>query len=432
MRCSIVGPDAERAVREVGGRNIRAMPRVGVVFADLTDDQVARLTQMGYHVRPVGRVAAQITVPPTPPYAVGPSLSGEELLDLSRFSELVASLDPPITGRGIGVTICIVDTGIRETHEGLKGKVVYTENFSSSPTATDIFDHGTAVAWLAAGGIEDPEGFRGYAYPQGFAPGAWLMNLKVLDDDGTGSEEAVVAALDRVAELWEEYPPVDFPRGYSPEPMRPNVVNLSLGSLEIYEPQNPVRVACRVLDALNIGVVAAAGNYGPDPGTISNPAVEESVLAVGSVDMDLQVPQWSSRGPTPEGLVKPDVCFFGVNLVAASAKSDTAYRNANGTSFSCGAASGGVSVLGELVVRMVGMTPLTSEVHAATPTFTRKPIGAPTGKDNVWGWGVPYGDLVVEQLQALVPAVGLGEIVGSLTGVLVMGLMMGMMTRMFK
>ncbi|MDP3061603.1 MAG: S8 family serine peptidase [Chloroflexota bacterium] len=431
MRCSIVGPGADKAVREVGGENVRPMPRVGVVFADLSDGQTLRLISLGFHVRPVQDVSIQqVTAPPAPPHMVGPSLTGEQILDMSRFTELVASLDPPITGRGIGVTICILDSGIRETHEGLRGKVVYTENFSNSPTPTDLFDHGTGVAWMAAGGVEDAAGFRGYASPQGFAPGCWLMNMKVLDDDGTSTEEVVVAALERVAQLWEQYPPVNFPRGYSPEPMRPNIVNLSLGSPDTGDPYNPVRVACRALDARNIGVVAAAGNVGPDPQTITNPAVEATVLAVGSVDTELQVPEWSSRGPTREGLIKPDVSFFGVNLVTASAKSDTAYRNVSGTSFSCGAASGGVAVLGELVVRAIGMTPLTSEVMGITPTITRKPVGAPSDKDNDWGWGVPYGDLVVQQLQRLAPVAAMGNLMDLVSPVITLA-MLGMMARAF-
>lgn len=431
MRCSVVGPGADKAIQEVGGENVRPMPRVGVAFADLSDEQVLRLIHLGFQVRPVQGISLhQVTVPPAPPSMVGPSLTGDEVLDLSRFAELVASLDPPITGRGIGVTICIVDTGIRETHEGLRGKVVYTENFSSSPTAEDIFDHGTGVAWMAAGGVEDGAGFRGYASPQGFAPGCWLMNMKVLDDDGTCTEEAVVAALERVAQLWEQYPPVNFPRGYSPEPMRPNIVNLSLGSPETGDPYNPVRVACRALNDRNIGVVAAAGNVGPGPQTITNPAVEATVLAVGSVDTELQVPKWSSRGPTREGLIKPDLSFFGVNLVTASALSDTAYRNVSGTSFSCGAASGGVAVLGELVVRATGMTPLTAEVMSITPTFTRKPVGAPTEKDNDWGWGVPYGDLVVQELRRLAPVAAMGSLM-DLVGPVITLAMLGMMVRAF-
>ncbi|GAI71092.1 unnamed protein product, partial [marine sediment metagenome] len=56
-----------------------------------------------------------------------------------------------------------------------------------------MFCHGTGVAYVAAGGVHGEDA--------GVAPGASLWNIKVLEDDGTGSEENVVLGLEHVMEM---------------------------------------------------------------------------------------------------------------------------------------------------------------------------------------------------------------------------------------
>ena len=67
------------------------------------------------------------------------------------------------------------------------------------------------------------------------------------------------------------------------------------------------------------------------PGTINCPACEQYVMAVGSAHYlpesnTFVVSDFSSRGPTQEGLVKPDVVLFGEDIVVASSQSDTRHR----------------------------------------------------------------------------------------------------------
>jgi Subtilase family len=86
-----------------------------------------------------------------------------------------------LTGRG--VRVAVLDTGIDATHPDLRGKVVAAANFSDSAGVTDRDGHGTHVASMVAG-----TGARAAGARQGVAFGAGLLNGKVLDDFGFGSE----------------------------------------------------------------------------------------------------------------------------------------------------------------------------------------------------------------------------------------------------
>jgi serine protease AprX len=67
------------------------------------------------------------------------------------FYMLRSYFNPPLTGAGL--TVAVLDSGIRKTHQSLRSKIVYEANFTDSPTAGDAFGHGTQVAFVIAGGM---------------------------------------------------------------------------------------------------------------------------------------------------------------------------------------------------------------------------------------------------------------------------------------
>ncbi|MBO0870696.1 MAG: S8 family serine peptidase, partial [Micromonosporaceae bacterium] len=77
---------------------------------------------------------------------------------------------------GTGVKVAILDTGIDDTHPDLAGKVVAAKNFTTDPDTVDHFGHGTHVASIVAG-----TGAASNGLYKGVAPGATLVNAKVLD-----------------------------------------------------------------------------------------------------------------------------------------------------------------------------------------------------------------------------------------------------------
>lgn len=432
-------------VKRYGGRNIKTAPMLKQVFCDLDKDALVKLQSVpGLVVKTMGKVKApQVSVPRgyiehpiispglTPHdlmYAQQPTYAASQVSLASQMYDLRAMLDPPMVGSGS--TIVILDSGIRKTHRGLVDKVVYEKNCTGSGTVNDIFSHGTAVAYMAAGGRHAP------GEESGIAPGAMLMNIKVLGDDGVGTDEEIVVGLEEVMELWEEAEAKGLP---ATDPMFPNILNMSWGKEDTGDEDDPIRVAVKaVYEAAPPGAVmyAAAGNYGPNPGTVTLPASMSEVIAIGALTfVPFQVWQYSSRGPTIEGLTKPEYSFFGVDLLLASSKEDDAFEMKSGTSFSCPAFAGFWALALEGAPR--ALPPEMASVMLLTPppkwlqTFGPlvqavcvKPADAPPGQDNDSGYGLPFGSLVISQYRAM--ASPMAGVVESLSPILAMG-MMGMM-----
>lgn len=383
-----------------GAKNISVVQFSKQIFFDIDEAALDRVKSLpGVVVRVPGQTSvtnrrtgrgAWLPEVAKPVPALLPAYSGYVDSVASMIWRVRNIISPPVTGAGF--TLAVLDTGIRETHRSLFGKVVYKENFSAAASTDDIFDHGTGVAYVAAGGraVEGEE--------QGIAPGANLMNMKVLDDNGDGRVEDIVQAIERCINLRSTHDPLD--------PLFPNLINMSLGTPDDGDPENPLRVAVEasVKDNL-LGCVCAAGNGGPGAGTIILPGASYWADAIGAMTYDFSVWQYSSRGPTKDGLVKPDLMWFGVDRIVASSKSDDAYAAKSGTSFSAPAIAGFGILAREYWVRAMGAqwTEMSLEqIYAMYPMISRKPQGAPAAKDNDYGFGMPFGDLFV---QAVSPGV---------------------------
>ncbi|ALG10262.1 hypothetical protein AOZ06_28225 [Kibdelosporangium phytohabitans] len=196
---------------------------------------------------------------------------------------------------GKGVTVAVLDTGVDQTHPDLASREIGERNFSSSRDNVDRYGHGTHVASIVAGtGAKSGGKFRGAA------PDARILDVKVLADNGYGSDSAIIAGMQWAAEQGAD------------------VINMSLGGFDAAD-VDPVEAAVNRLSAqFGTLFVVAAGNYGPADGTINSPASAEAALAVGAVDRDNRLADFSSRGPREGGgVIKPDITGPGVGIVAA-------------------------------------------------------------------------------------------------------------------
>ncbi|WP_158691139.1 S8 family peptidase, partial [Streptomyces sp. 351MFTsu5.1] len=95
---------------------------------------------------------------------------------------------------GKGVKIAVLDTGVDATHPDLKTQVIESKNFSAAADASDKFGHGTHVASIAAG-----TGAKSGGKYKGVAPGAKILNGKVLDDTGSGDDSGILAGMEWAA-----------------------------------------------------------------------------------------------------------------------------------------------------------------------------------------------------------------------------------------
>ena len=183
--------------------------------------------------------------------------------------------------------------------------------------------HGTHVAGILGGFL--PEGVPGDTEPfKGVCPDIQLYDLRVFGDEAGGDEFTILAALDYISWI-------------NRDPERPAIhgVNLSLAIHHVVDAhacgRTPICDACNQLVGSGTVVVAAAGNAGFDArqdkatlgvgyrGTsITDPGNAASVITVGATHRNdphtYGVSYFSSRGPTGDGRMKPDLVAPGEKI----------------------------------------------------------------------------------------------------------------------
>jgi serine protease AprX len=223
---------------------------------------------------------------------------------------------------GSGIGVAVIDSGINDSHKDLwnsaekASRVVYHQDFTGTGNdgkKWDAYGHGTHVAGIIGG-----NGHLSNGQYVGVAPNVNLIDLRVLDANGNGSDSNVIAALQKAIALHATY--------------NIQVINLSLGrGISVGYAQDPLCQAVESAWKSGIVVVAAAGNYGrisvdgsDGYGTVVAPGNDPLVLTVGAMKSmdtlprnDDRIASYSSKGPTTyDHVVKPDVVAPG-NLVVS-------------------------------------------------------------------------------------------------------------------
>jgi len=399
----------EAEAKKLGATDVKKTKLLSQVFCELDEAQAGKLAQVpGLKIKPLKEYKTDQVMTETPVV--------ETVADV--FYLLRSYFTPPLTGTGL--TVAVLDSGVRKTHQSLRNKVVYEANFTDSPTPEDIFGHGTQVAFIIAGGQ------HGLGEKAGVSPGASIMNIKVISDEGLGSDESIILGIDRVCDLAE----AARKKGLWPtDDLYPNVINLSLGGEDDGDDDNPVREACRQASLdYGLDVVAAAGNSGPKMTTMMLPACEPEVIAVGAIETNDELVVWekSSRGPTVQGETKPDFVIWGTDLEMASNKNDEEYVAKSGTSFAAPMLSGLTGLLWESGRRAYGESwPFRwTEARQFAPYFSTKPVDAPVKKDNAYGFGLPaMGTMLGQVAQIPAPA---DDMTSAMNVLMMMTMMAGM------
>ncbi|MFJ2115485.1 S8 family peptidase, partial [Streptomyces sp. NPDC087850] len=232
---------------------------------------------------------------------------------------------------GKGVKVAVLDTGVDQTHPDLKGVEITQKDFSGSGNTVDHIGHGTHVASTVAG-----SGAKSGGKFKGVAPGAKILDGKVLDDTGFGEDSGIIAGMQWAADQGAK------------------IANLSLGGEDTAE-NDPLETAVNRLSAQkDILFVIAAGNEGPGVSTIGSPGSAASALTVGAVDRKDGIADFSSIGPTADGSLKPDITAPGVDIVAAKAAQGSlgspagaGYVSMSGTSMATPHVAGAAAILAQ-------------------------------------------------------------------------------------
>jgi serine protease AprX len=271
--------------------------------------------------------------------------------------------------------VAVIDTGIDAAHVDLDGgKVIgWKDLVNNRTTPYDDQGHGTHCASIVAGeGDSNP-------VHKGVAPGAALVGVKVLDSQGSGSMSTVTAGIDWAVQNKDTY-------GIE-------VLSLSLGTSGSSDGTDATSVAVNNASAAGLAVAVAAGNSGPLASTIGSPGAADKAITVGAgADLNeggFNITYFSSRGPTADGRVKPDIFAPGYNITAAKANSGNQYVTYSGTSMATPFTAGTIAL-----------------IHDANPSMTEPQIKnalystaidfGKAGKDNEYGYGRLDGHAAVK------------------------------------
>lgn len=296
---------------------------------------------------------------------------------------------------GENITVAVLDTGIDADHPVFtppfgdwEDRITFYD-YEINSTTTDWEDiqwHGTWAASILGG--------NSFVY-KGIAPNVNILAMKVFYmDDGEPSStvEILEQAIDWLIDNKDEY--------------SVRIASMSLG-LPYDADINAIKQLNNAVEKLvknGICVVAAAGNSGNNGlGTIESPASAESVLAVGGVDYNGNMFSQSSKGPTYNGITKPDVCAPAYNVQGADPSPRLApdYINASGTSASTPFVSGLAALMLEKENDLTAL-----ELKSIISLTSYRTIDPRTIKDNIQGWGIVKG---YAALDALNPPVQINE-----------------------
>ena len=289
---------------------------------------------------------------------------------------------------GNNITVAVIDTGIFSNHSAFTndGKLNWSERIlkyydlitNTSDLPQDDNGHGTWVASILGGNCSDY---------QGVAPGVNLVILRIFDSSGETNISVFENAINWVIQNKEVYNIKIVSMSFG---AKPEVNNL----FEIAYLQQIVR---KLVDK-GILVVAAAGNDGSSSqvngdGTINAPASDKKVLAVGGVDYDGDMYQFSSMGPTFEFVKKPDVCAPAVGIYGADTDFQDDYIFRSGTS---GATPFVAGLAALMLEKEENLTPL--QLKNIISFSSLKTLNQRTPQDNIQGWGVIQGYAALESL----------------------------------
>jgi serine protease AprX len=282
---------------------------------------------------------------------------------------------------GAGITVAVLDSGINADLDLTQpqNRLLAAANFAGNRGGlADAGGHGTHVAGIVAG-----NGQRSAGEYVGIAPGANVLDVRVLDRNGNGRISSVIRGIEWVLAHRDQY--------------NIRFINLSLGMpARLPYQSDPLCAAVEIAWERGVVVLAAAGNRGPAAGSVDSPGIDPYVITVGATDdratntVDDDILNSFSSWGTPAGSSpKPDVVAPGRRIVSlrspgsyldtqypdrvTTAQNGATYFRLTGTSMATPVVAGSAALL---LQHQTGLTP--NQVKAILVGKTR-PWGSATG-----------------------------------------------------
>ncbi len=218
---------------------------------------------------------------------------------------------------GDGITVAVLDSGLWEhpdlTHD-TEGRPRIPARYDAMAgklvdVAFDESGHGTHLTSTIANSAQTLQAGQPSGDYRGIAPDARIIPIKAFNVEGQGSMLDIVRGIQWVVDNRDRY--------------SIRVLNLSFAARPRWPYyMDPIDQAVMQAWADGIVVVAAAGNEGPEPMTVGSPGNTPYIITVGVVTdswtpddrSDDYIPDFSSRGPTPEAHIKPDLVAPGGHI----------------------------------------------------------------------------------------------------------------------
>ncbi|MCR4903994.1 MAG: S8 family serine peptidase [Butyrivibrio sp.] len=225
--------------------------------------------------------------------------------------EAWATIDGNDTCGNSGITVAVLDTGVKSTHEDLTGHVTGTGT-------TDSLGHGTHVAGIISASINNGKGGAGVA------PGVEILSIAVANSSGSVDDSSMMEALEYIATN-----------------KAANIVNMSFGG---YGYSSDLQDVLNDLYEAGITAVASMGNSNSNCALY--PAACDNVIAVAATNASGQRAYFSSYGSWA------DIAAPGVDIISSGKYSNSYYVSYDGTSMAAPIVSGAcalyMSVVGEV------------------------------------------------------------------------------------
>lgn len=295
---------------------------------------------------------------------------------MNRIKRVIHAAPAEVQGyTGIGVTAAVLDTGFALHPDLVRNLAAFKDVQGKSTRPYDDSGHGTHVSGCLCGNGIASRGLYG-----GIAPDCRIVACKVLDENGEGSVEDMIAGIRYVLESRKFY--------------HTRILNISVGIGKI-EDEQAQKLLLSWLDeawAAGLLVVVAAGNKGPQAGSISPLGLSSNVIAVGChdgknyPDKRNACENYSGRGPDGGRMKKPDIVSPGTDVISCNAffkntrvGVQNAYTRKSGTSMAVPAVSGAAALLWQKYPK------LTNRQIKEKLLFHAQDLGENWGKQ---GWGM--------------------------------------------
>jgi subtilisin family serine protease len=244
---------------------------------------------------------------------------GADLIEAAGFLDspthtwgLIATRAAVSRFTGQGINVAVLDTGLFLAHPDFVGRSIVSRSFISGVvSANDGHGHGTHCTGTACGAFKPAAGPR-----YGIAHKANIFIGKVLSDRGSGADGGILAGIDWAVAN------------------RCHVISMSLGAdvpttTTFYETagQRALNAGCLIVAAAGNNANRSMGNFG----FVGRPANSRSFMAVGALDGNLRMGNFSARDTARGAGTAVDIAAPGV-AVYSSWPMPTRYRTINGTS----------------------------------------------------------------------------------------------------